>query len=247
MTPARVLGAPVTVADLATLTGTIVAAARAGRAGYVCAANVHMVATARRDPELLRAMEGAFAVACDGMPLVWHLRRHGHRDARRVAGPDLMAELCRRAAVERLPIYLVGGSAALLARLAAALCARFPGLAVAGSEIPTVAARPERDAAVVARIGASGARLVFVGLGCPKQELWMAANAAALPGIALGVGAAFALHAGLRRRAPRWMQRAGLEWLYRLGQEPRRLGPRYIVTNLRFFADSVIDACSARR
>ncbi|MFN0088684.1 MAG: WecB/TagA/CpsF family glycosyltransferase [Acidimicrobiales bacterium] len=213
------------------------AAAAAGRGGYVCAANVHMVTTARRDPLLLRAMEGAMAVACDGMPLVWHLRSQGVRAASRVAGPDLMDELCRRAAMAGLPVYFIGGTADLLARLAAALRARHAGLAIAGAEAPDVASRPGRDAALVGRVARSGAKLVFVGLGCPKQELWMAANADGLGAVAVGVGAAFAMHAGLRRRAPKVMQRLGLEWLYRLGQEPRRLGPRYAATNAMFVLD----------
>ncbi|MSP83235.1 MAG: glycosyltransferase [Alphaproteobacteria bacterium] len=119
-----------------------------------------------------------------------------------------------------LPVYLLGGASSLRARLSAALIGANSGLLVAGSEGPDLPARPTRDAGLVARIAASGARLVFVGLGCPKQELWMAANAPLIPASCLGVGVAFAAHARLRLRAPLWLQHLGLEWLFRLTQEP---------------------------
>ncbi len=234
---ARVIGVPVAAGDLDSVAEAVLDAARAGRGGYVCIANVHMATEARRDPALLAVMENALLCASDGMPLVWELRRQG-RAAGRVAGPDLMAALCARARDEGLPIYLYGGDGDTLARLRARLAARFPGLAVAGAEAPPLLpARPAADAEAAARIRASGARLVFVGLGCPKQEFWMAANAPGLPAVLLGVGAAFGFLAGTLERAPVWMQRAGLEWLYRLGCEPRRLWRRYLVTNGRYLAD----------
>lgn len=246
MKAAEVLGAPVTVASLEALTAAIMARAKAGEGGHVCAANVHMVTLARRDPDLMAAMRGAAFVACDGMPLVWYLRRHGHGDAVRVPGPDLMAELVARAEGDRLPVFLLGGGDALRARLVERLLAHHPGLVLAGCEGPHVPARPGADPLLVARVAASGARLVLVGLGCPKQELWMAANAGALPAVLVGVGAAFAFHAGTLRRAPAWMRRAGLEWLHRLVREPRRLGPRYALTNTLFIADCLAEAIRGR-
>ncbi len=243
---ARVIGAPVAACRFDSAVARIMAAAREGRGGYVCVANVHMATEARRAPALLEAMENALLCVSDGMPLVWSLRRQGYT-AERVAGPDLMAELCARAAAEGLPIYLYGGDAETLARLKARLCARFPGLVVAGAEAPPrLPAHPGADGQAAARIRASGARLVFVALGCPKQELWMAANAPAIPAVLLGVGAAFGFLAGVRARAPRWMQRAGLEWLFRLISEPRRLWRRYLTTNSRYIADLARTRLSGR-
>jgi len=234
---ARVIGVPVAAGDLDDVAEIVLDAARAGRGGYVCIANVHMATEARRDPALLTAMENALLCASDGMPLVWELRRRGHV-AERVAGPDLMAALCARAAAEGLPISLYGGDEDTLARLRERLGARFPALVVADAEAPPpLPARPGPDPEATARIRASGARLVFVGLGCPKQEFWMAANARGLPAVLLGVGAAFGFLAGTLDRAPPWMQRAGLEWLYRLGREPRRLWRRYLITNSRYLGD----------
>lgn len=236
---ARVIGAPVAACRFEAAVERVMAAAREGRGGYVCVANVHMATEARRAPALLEAMENALLCVSDGMPLVWELRRQGYA-AERVAGPDLMAALCARAADEGLPVYLYGGDAETLARLKARLRARFPALIVAGAESPPLLpARPGADPKAAARIRESGARLVFVALGCPKQELWMAANAPAIPAVLIGVGAAFGFLAGTLRRAPRGMQRAGLEWLYRLITEPRRLWRRYLVTNSRYAADLV--------
>ncbi|MFQ5958072.1 MAG: WecB/TagA/CpsF family glycosyltransferase [Alphaproteobacteria bacterium] len=226
----RVIGAPVTAGTLDEVADAVMRAAREGRGGYVCVADAHMVTTARRDPELLAIMEGALAVASDGMPLVWELRRQAHR-AERVAGPDLTLGLCERAAAEAMPVFLYGSAPATMNALVTALCKRFPTLVVAGYETPPMLPRrPPIDPEVGARIEASGARLVLVGLGCPKQDFWMAAHAPRLSAALVGVGAAFEFHAGITPRAPRWMQRRGLEWLFRLACEPRRLWKRYLVT-----------------
>lgn len=230
----RVIGAPVTAAAFADVVETIGSAAAQARGGYVCVANVHMATAARRDPEFRAIMERSLVVTSDGMPLVWSLRAQG-LPAERVAGPDLMAALCERAAAARVPVYFYGGAPATLERMAAGFAARFPGLKIAGREAPPMLpGRPLFDADVCARIAASGARLVFVGLGCPKQEYWMAAQTPHLSAVLLGVGAAFEFHAGTLRRAPLSMQRLGLEWLFRLCSEPRRLWRRYLVTNTLF-------------
>lgn len=235
MPDGAVIGAPVTVGDIDAATATILAAAKVGKGGYVCVANVHMVTTARTDPVLRAAMEGALWVTSDGMPLVWALRRHGHEKARRVAGPDLMLHLLQEAETARVPLYFFGGSATTIAALKQALAAQFPALVLAGIEAPPLLPlAPEVDSGTVARINDTGARLVFVGLGCPKQEYWMAAYAPHLTGVQIGVGAAFDFFAGTLIRAPRWMQASGLEWLFRLCAEPRRLWRRYLVTNSRF-------------
>jgi N-acetylglucosaminyldiphosphoundecaprenol N-acetyl-beta-D-mannosaminyltransferase len=230
--PAHVLGLPITAGTLA---GTVDALARA-ETGYVCCANVHMVTLARRNPALRAAMEGALMNTADGMPVVWLVRRR-HSWAERVAGPDLMAALLARAETDGLPIYLLGGAEPVGARLEAKLRERFPRLAIAGRVSPPISDRPGPDPALQGLIRASGARMVFVGLGCPKQELWMAANAAGTGALCLGVGQAFDLMAGTLPRAPLWMRRAGLEWLFRLIREPGRLGRRYLVTNSLFVFD----------
>lgn len=232
---AIVLGQRVNAARFAQMEDAIVDAARTGRGGYVCVANVHMLTLARQMPTLAKAMQDAAFVTSDGMPLVWALRRKGHDWAERVAGPDLLDALCARAASEELPIYFYGGSDASIASLKTAITSRFPSVPIAGMEAPPLLPdEPKVDPDTTRRINASGARIVFVGLGCPKQEVWMARNAPSLDAVVLGVGAAFGFVAGTVRRAPQWMRRAGLEWLFRLAMEPRRLFRRYLVTNTLF-------------
>jgi N-acetylglucosaminyldiphosphoundecaprenol N-acetyl-beta-D-mannosaminyltransferase len=206
--------------------------------GRVCvsAAAVHLVMVAQDDPEARRAVERTVTVP-DGVPLVWALRVLGHREASRVYGPDLMAHYCARAARTGTSIYLYGGrSDEALAQLEQALRARFPGLRIAGGWSPPF--RPltdgERDE-VAERINASGADVVWVGTGQPKQEKWMADMRDRLDApVLVGVGAAFDFHAGIVSQAPSWMQRMGLEWSYRLAREPRRLWRRYASYNPRF-------------
>jgi len=247
METGRVIGAPVTAARFKAVVDAVMAAATARRAGYVCIANVHMVTTARRQPDLRAAMERAMIVTSDGQPLVWALRRQGLA-AERVAGPDLMPALCARAAAEGVPIYLYGGVAPVLDTLAERLTRRYPGLIIAGREAPPMLPpRPPRDDAAIERIRRSGAGLVFVGLGCPKQEFWMDAQSDGVPAVLLGVGAAFDFLAGNQRRAPAWMRAAGLEWLFRLAAEPRRLWRRYLVTNSLFLWYRAVEALGGRR
>lgn len=216
----------------------VLALARRGRGGTVCVANVDMLTRARRTPSLAAVMEDAAFVVTDGMPLVWALRHLvGLRQLERVNGPRLTLDLCRDAASQGVSIYLFGGSPEELAAMAGALQQQFPSLRIAGQESPPMLPeRPGLDPAVVARINASGASLVFVGLGCPKQEFWMSAHGPQLRAVCLGVGYAFALIGGLQRTAPDWMQRNGLEWLFRLSQEPGRLWRRYLIGNSQFVA-----------
>jgi exopolysaccharide biosynthesis WecB/TagA/CpsF family protein len=160
---------------------------------------------------------------------------HGAGLRERVYGPELMLRLCRMAADAGLGVYLYGGTPEVLDRLVARLSRRCPGLCVVGAEAPpfrTLTA--DEDEAVCARIRSSGARLVFIGLGCPKQDLFAHAHRDRIAAVQICVGAAFDFHAGVKPMAPRWMQRSGFEWLFRLAQEPRRLGRRYLVTNTVF-------------
>ncbi len=202
---------------------------------YVAICNVHVVVSASRDSAYGKVINGCDLAVPDGAPVAWMLRQQGFANQPRISGPDLMYALCERCAMESLPVYFYGSKEVTLARLAKRLQSAFPRLAIAGMESPPF--RPlssEEDAAAVDRINASGAGIVFVGLGCPKQEQWMAQHRGQIDAVMIGVGAAFDFHAGTIRRAPRWMQNAGLEWLHRLCSEPRRLWRRYLVTNTLF-------------
>ena len=204
---------------------------------YVCLCNAHSVVTARREPAFARAVGAADLAVADGAPVAWRLRTLGFPRQPRLSGPDLMWKCCERAEREGLAVFLYGGTAVTLQRLSARLAAAFPNLVVAGCYAPPYRAlTAAEDAHATRAIGDSGAQLVFVGLGCPRQEMWMAEHRDRINAVMLGVGAAFDFHAGAVRRAPRWMQSAGLEWLHRLCAEPRRLWRRYLVTNTLFIA-----------
>ena len=205
------------------------------RGRYVCVANVHMTMEGWDDPAFRRMVNEADLVTPDGMPLVWALRRLGVADATRVYGPTLTLHVCELAAREGVAVGFYGGRPAAIERLVPNLLARYPDLQVAYAESPpfhTLTA--EEDEQMVERIRASGAGVLFVGLGCPKQERWMAEHRDRLPLVQIGVGAAFDFHAGLVRQAPPALQRAGLEWAFRLAMEPRRLAWRYLRHNPRF-------------
>ena len=230
-----VFGLPVTAGRFKEVASDILRRARARRGGYVCVANAHMLTLARRDGALGDILKRAALVTSDGMPIVWSLRRRGCSEAERVSGPDLMDRLCAMAARDSLPTYFYGGRPQALAAFRRALSEYYPDLPIAGCEAPgDLPQKPPLDAGATQRIRDSGASLVFVGLGCPKQEYWMGAHAPHIDALMIGVGAAFDFTAGTLRRAPRWMQRAGLEWLFRLIMEPRRLWKRYLITNTLF-------------
>ena len=230
-----VLGAPVDVLDWVGALNQIASWAAAGESRTVCCCNVHGVITQRDDPTFAQALQQADMVTPDGAPVAGWLRRSGHPGQPRISGPDLMLRCIDLACTRRLPVFLLGSTESTLQRLRQRLQERWPALVIAGSLAPPF--RPLEagdDDAIVQRVRDSGARLVFVGLGCPKQEIWMARQRGRVPAVLLGVGAAFDFHAGSLRRAPPWMQAAGLEWLHRLLQEPRRLAWRYLSTNTRF-------------
>jgi N-acetylglucosaminyldiphosphoundecaprenol N-acetyl-beta-D-mannosaminyltransferase len=231
----RILGMRVDATTYAEATAAVVALARAEAGGMVCCANVHMVMEAFDDPAFRRVVDSADRVTPDGVPLVTALRSLGLRHARRVYGPTLTTVVCRRAAELGLPVGFYGGTPDVLGAVTAALAERLPGLEIAFSHSPPF--RPlsaEEDAAVVAAIHDAGVKILFVGLGCPKQERWMGAHRDVLRCPMLGVGAAFDFIAGAKRQAPHWLQRLGLEWSFRLLAEPRRLWRRYLVGNPRF-------------
>ncbi len=222
---------PTTYADA---TARILALAAEGRPRRVCAANVHMAMACRDDAAVRAAVNGADLVTPDGMPLKWMLGLLGHPLPDRVSGPHLSMQVCAAAAEQGVPVGFYGGHASALPVLTQRLTERFPRLHIAYAWAPPF--RPltdDEDRRERERIIASGVRILFVGLGCPKQELWMAVHAD-LPCVMLGVGAFFDFAAGRVRQAPAWMQRLGLEWLFRLLMEPRRLWRRYLWNNPRF-------------
>lgn len=240
-TKAHINGVRIDAATRLSAAESVVQAARDGSGGVVCVANVDMVTRARRDPALSALMRSALHVFTDGMPLVWVLRRVlGHPDAQRVYGPDLMADVCALCEQQNLSVFLFGGTPQELKALSCVMAARWPRLRIAGAISPPILPnKPPRDPNVLATMQGSGASVVLVGLGCPKQEHWMAEHASSLSAVCIGVGLAFAQVAGLKRRAPAWMQAHGLEWAFRLVQEPRRLWRRYLVGNSRFLWDLV--------
>jgi N-acetylglucosaminyldiphosphoundecaprenol N-acetyl-beta-D-mannosaminyltransferase len=195
---------------------------------------VHSLMSAVFDPSYRAVLNSMDIDATDGMPLVWALRSFGFRKQERVYGPDLMLALCGQAAKLGYPVFLYGGRTDVLTVLQRNLTKRFPGLQIADAYAPPFRTlTPEEDRHCIQQILNSAAKLVFVGIGTPKQDRWMSEHSSKLPGVVmLGVGAAFDFHAGRVRQAPVWMQQKGLEWFFRLLMEPRRLWKRYLLNPL---------------
>ncbi len=228
----NVLGVGVSALTLAQARDLIVGACGARGLGYVCLCTANGLAEARRDPGFRRIFNESWLTTPDGMPVVWM----GPPGVERVYGPDLLLAVCDAGRARALRHFLFGGNPGVAEELAARLTARFPGLIVAGTHTP-----PFRDLdagemkALRREVAEARADIVWVGLGTPKQERFMAGPGRTLEaGLLVGVGAAFDFHSGRVPQAPRWMQRSGLEWLFRLCTEPRRLGPRYLTTNTLF-------------
>ena len=203
---------------------------------YVCVTGVHGVMESQRDPELRRIHNQSGLTTPDGMPMVWAGHWAGAGHMRRVYGPDLMLALCELAAERGWSSYFYGGAEGVPQLLAERLTSRFPGLTVAGCMSPPFRSlSPEEDAAAIRRINDTRPDIIWVGLSTPKQEQWMAEHIGRVQApVLVGVGAAFDIHAGRLRQAPPYLQRAGLEWLYRMLREPRRLWHRYARNNPRF-------------
>ncbi len=233
-----VLGVKVHALSLADAVRWVAQARFGSPSGYVCCCNAHSIVESRDNPTLRAAINGADLATPDGMPLVWLGRLHGNKNITRVYGPDLMLAVCDDGRVAGLSHYFYGGEKGVAEDLARALSLRFPGLKVAGFSTPPFQEHTEAEfEAFRAEIARVKPDLLWIGLGAPKQELFMARHAASLKaGLLLGVGAAFDFHSGRRAQAPGWMQRSGLEWLFRLCSEPRRLGWRYLSTTPRFAA-----------
>jgi N-acetylglucosaminyldiphosphoundecaprenol N-acetyl-beta-D-mannosaminyltransferase len=239
---------PLTAQTYASGTSRLIEAAASHRPFRAHFCTVHSLVEALRDPALLGVFESADMVAMDGVPLVWVARHRGRRSAERVCGPDTMLTVCDEGRRSGLRHFLLGGAPGVAETLADRLSTQFPGLTIVGTLSPPFRALTDaEDAALVAEVNATSPDVVWIGLGSPKQEFWAASHAAAIPAVLLPVGAAFDFHSGRIRRAPRWMQRTGLEWLFRLAMDPRRLLGRYVVTNSKFVVGMAREEVARRR
>lgn len=233
-----VLGVDVDVVDYEAVVERVILAAQTGQPLTVTALAVHGVMTGVKDAAHRKRLSQFDLLTPDGQPVRWALNLlHGAGLSDRVYGPELTWRILVRAASEGLPVFFYGSSEAVLGRLTARMQAKLPGLKVAGAQPSRYTAIDSVEAAVLAEsLSGSGARIVFVGLGCPRQEMWVWHMRRHLSIPLVAVGAAFDYHAGTLRRPPAWMQRRGLEWLWRLGLEPRRLWRRYLILNPAFTA-----------
>lgn len=232
----NVLGTGVSALSLAQARDLVLAARGQARLGYICLCTTHGLGEAGRDPALRAIYNRSYLTTPDGMPLVWLGRWQGHRNITRVYGPDLLLAVCDAGRAAGLRHYFYGGQPGVAGLLCEKLTARFPGLQVAGAFTPPFRPLTEAEfAALRDDIAAQQPDIVWVGLSTPKQEHFMAGAWDRLDaGLLIGVGAAFDFHSGRVAQAPFWMQRSGLEWLFRLGTEPRRLAKRYLVYNSLF-------------
>lgn len=243
-----ILGMRVDGTSYADAAQRVIGWAGGGESRYVCVATVNNVMESLDSDGFRGIMNSADLVTPDGMPLVWGLRLLGAPGAKRVYGPDLMSVVLEAAAREQVPVGFYGGTPGSLEKLLAELRRRYPRLRVAYSFSPPF--RPltaEEDERVARDIEASRARILFVGISTPKQERWMAAHRGRVRAVMLGVGAAFDFLAGVKPQAPRWMQSSGLEWLFRLATEPRRLWRRYLRQNPRFVVCFSLQLLGLRR
>lgn len=245
---ANVLGVGVDAVDMEMAVQTLFRAAATGAGGYVCVTGVHGVMESQRDEALRLLHNQSLLTTPDGMPTVWVGRLQGHSRMRRVYGPDLMLAVCA-ASSDGSSHYLLGGGEGVAEALAASLRERFPRIRIIGAETPPF--RPyssDEEASLAARLNALSPTFCWIGLSTPKQERLAARLSSAVPRtIFLCVGAAFDIHAGRVRQAPRWIQRTGFEWLFRLAVEPRRLWRRYLRNNPEFILRIALQFISTGR
>ncbi len=246
---ANVLGVGVSRVNLGSAVDTIRGWIEHGDRTYVCIRDAHGVVLCQHDEELRRIHNAAGMVTPDGMPVVWYCRAQGHREVSRVYGPDLFGAVLADERLRRRRHFLLGGAPGVAEDLAQALQCRFPGFTLAGIYAPSLeATRDGVDPQAIAALSDARAEIVWVGLGSPKQERWMARHVAHAPAcVMIGVGAAFDFLSGRKPQAPRWLQRTGLEWVFRVASEPRRLAGRYLRTVPAFIALSLLAATGLRR
>lgn len=227
----HIIGLPVTALSFDSQTSLMLKWAKCFASKVVCIANVHMLVEAYRDPEFASVLQNADLVTPDGMPLVWMLRLMGASSQDRVAGLDVLLALCEQASTENISIFFLGSQSSIMEKMRARLEREFPNLQIAGMEpLPFHPLSEDEDRVVVQKVNESGCGLVFVSLGCPKQEIWMSKHRDQVRAVMIGLGGAFPVYAGIHKRAPQIVRSLGLEWLYRLVQEPHRLWSRYSTT-----------------
>ncbi len=237
-----IIGTPVNSTSYVDATKVVLDWSTRRESRCVCAANVHLLMEAHDSAEYNRVVSSADLITPDGMPLVWMLRLKGQPEQERVYGPTLMLHILESAARQNVAVGFYGSSPKVLQSLNANMRARFSDLKVGYLFSPPFQEmKREEDQEVVKQINASSVKILFVGLGCPKQEKWMAAHRGRINAVMIGVGAAFDFHAGFKPQAPSWIQMAGMEWLYRLASEPRRLWKRYLYHNPRFIILALLD------
>jgi N-acetylglucosaminyldiphosphoundecaprenol N-acetyl-beta-D-mannosaminyltransferase len=245
----NVLGVGISVLNLPAAREAIAGAVRARHKGYICVTGVHGVMEAQADAGFRRILNHALLCTPDGMPMVWAGKLNGQRDMRRVYGPDLMLEVCAWSEKNPCRHFFFGGAEGVAELLAEKLRAKFPRLQIAGTFTPPfrpLEASEEKQFAEMIR--AARPDILWVGLSTPKQEKFMAEFLPKLDvTLMIGVGAAFDFHSGRARQAPRWMQRSGLEWFYRLCREPRRLAGRYLQNNPRFALKIAAQLCGLKK
>lgn len=209
--------------------------AQSRTSGYVCFANVHMIIEAHKHAEFKKLVNNSTFTFADGMPLVFALKKLNNIIQERIAGIDFMHDAIKECERKKLSVFIFGSTKLVLDSLMEALLKQYPDLLIGGSASPPFKELTESENMnYIHQINSSGANLILVSLGCPKQETWMSKYSNHIDGILLGVGAAFEIHANLKDRAPLWLQKIGLEWFFRFIQEPGRLGKRYFQTNSLF-------------
>lgn len=227
----NVIGSPVTALPFDAQIEMMLKWASSRKSKVVCVANVHMLVEAYYHSELASVLENADMVTPDGMPLVWMMRLMGAPYQNRVAGMDILLSLCKSATARNIKIFFLGSQSTILEKMRTKLEHDFPNLQIVGMEpLPFRPLTPDEDDAIIQKINESGASLVLVSLGCPKQEYWMNQHKGKVHAVMIGLGGVFPVLAGIHKRAPFWIRDLGLEWFYRLIQEPRRLWSRYMDT-----------------
>ncbi|MGA7109699.1 MAG: WecB/TagA/CpsF family glycosyltransferase [Terracidiphilus sp.] len=229
---ANVLGVGINATNIGAATLLSDTLIRQNRRAYVCTADVHTIIEAQSDPYLREVLNASFMTVPDGMPLVWAARMQGFRQIQRVYGPDFMLALCRFGVPRGYRHFFCGGKPGVAGKLSTNLVAEIPGLQVVGTYTPPYRAlNPAEEAELAGRIAISRPNVVWVGLGSPKQDRFLAQYCGRFEtNLMVGVGAAFDFHAGVVKEAPRWMHKTGLQWIYRVVQEPRRLWKRYCIS-----------------
>ena len=245
----NVLGVGLSVLNLASALDAIAAAVRERRKGYICVTGVHGVMEAQEDPQFKKILNDAFLCTPDGMPMVWAGKLAGHSEMRRVYGPDLMLDICAWSETSGAKHFFYGGADGVAELLAQKLQEKFPKLQVVGTYTPPFRALNEAEVkALQEKASATRPDFFWVGLSTPKQEKFMAEFLPKLDvTLMLGVGAAFDFHSGRISQAPRWMQRSGLEWFYRLCSEPRRLWKRYLRNNPLFVLNFLLQKTGLKK